>query len=91
MGQPIQLRKGSETMTVYGRNQAAAHVADGWQLVDKNTTLPAPPVVESAPIDATDAARALAESNGIDLATIEGTGANGRITVGDVRALVDGA
>lgn len=39
-------------------------------------------------IKATDAARKLAEENDIDLASVEGTGADGGITVGDVRALV---
>ena len=34
---------------------------------------------------ATDAAQRKAEELGIDLATVEGTGANGRITVGDVQ------
>lgn len=35
---------------------------------------------------ATEAARKLAEENGIDLATVEGTGADGQITKGDVEA-----
>ncbi|MBA3474737.1 MAG: E3 binding domain-containing protein, partial [Rubrobacter sp.] len=35
-------------------------------------------------INATDAARSKAEELEIDLATVEGTGANERITVGDV-------
>jgi len=53
------------------------------------------PVVETEPvvvepkeapaeIDATDTARSLAEENGIDLATIEGTGKEGRILKSDV-------
>ena len=35
-------------------------------------------------MDATDTARSLAEENGIDLATIEGTGKEGRILKSDV-------
>lgn len=35
--------------------------------------------------DATDAARQLAEENDVDLSEVEGTGADGRITVGDVK------
>lgn len=38
--------------------------------------------------DATDAAEALAEEHGIDLAEITGTGANGRILLADVQAAV---
>jgi pyruvate dehydrogenase E2 component (dihydrolipoamide acetyltransferase) len=37
---------------------------------------------------ATDAARALAEEKGIDLATVQGTGAEGRITKDDVAAVL---
>lgn len=40
---------------------------------------------ESAVINASDAAVKLAESKGIDLATVVGTGADGKITVGDVK------
>lgn len=40
-------------------------------------------------VDATDAARELAEAEGIDLTAVEGTGADGRIVLGDVRALID--
>lgn len=43
------------------------------------------------PIDATDAAKALAADNNIDLATITGTGVDGRITQDDVKALLPGA
>jgi pyruvate/2-oxoglutarate dehydrogenase complex dihydrolipoamide acyltransferase (E2) component len=87
MGQPIHLRKGKDTMTVYGQHQAAVHVGEGWQLVDDSIALPIPPPVA---VDATDAAAELANEHGIDLATVKGTGSNGRITVGDVRALVNG-
>ena len=43
MGEPILLKKGNETMNVYGRNQAAVHVAEGWALVDDSISLPVPP------------------------------------------------
>jgi len=39
-------------------------------------------------IDATDAARNLAAEHGINLATITGTGADGRITKDDVEAAI---
>lgn len=39
-------------------------------------------------IDATDAAQKLADEHNLDLATITGTGANGRITVDDVKAVL---
>lgn len=46
----------------------------------------AKPAAAEAPVevDATDTARSLAEENGIDLATIEGTGKEGRILKSDV-------
>ena len=46
----------------------------------------AKPAAVEAPVevDATDTARSLAEENGIDLATIEGTGKEGRILKSDV-------
>jgi large subunit ribosomal protein L21 len=55
----------------------------------------AAPEAEAAPeIDITDAARKLADENGIDLAGLEGSGAGGRILKGDVekaiRAQTDG-
>ncbi len=55
----------------------------------------AAPEAEAAPeINITDAARKLAEENGIDLAGLEGSGAGGRILKGDVekaiRAQADG-
>lgn len=37
-------------------------------------------------VEATDAARELAKDEGVDLATVKGTGTDGRITVDDVRA-----
>lgn len=41
--------------------------------------------------DATDAARELAAEHEIDLETVTGTGADGRITKDDVQAVVDSA
>lgn len=49
MGEPILLKKGNDEMTVYGRNQAAVHVAEGWALVDETISLPAPPPPVVAP------------------------------------------
>lgn len=41
MGQPIVLKKkGEPDMTVYGRSQAAVHVAEGWALEDDTIDLP---------------------------------------------------
>lgn len=42
-------------------------------------------------VDATDAARALADESNIDLTTIDGTGAEGRITKDDVTAAITDA
>jgi pyruvate/2-oxoglutarate dehydrogenase complex dihydrolipoamide acyltransferase (E2) component len=39
-------------------------------------------------VQASDAARALAEEHGIDLATVEGTGSGGNITKGDIQRLI---
>ncbi|GAG51627.1 unnamed protein product, partial [marine sediment metagenome] len=52
----------------------------GPQPVDDPTDGPPPP------IDATEGARNLAANRGIELTRVAGTGANGRITVKDVRA-----
>lgn len=41
-------------------------------------------------IDATDEAKQLAANNGIDLATVTGTGKDGRILKSDVEALIGG-
>lgn len=61
----------------------------------------APPAVEPAPelepaqsdeeIAATAAAQALAEEHGVDLSTVEPTGASGQIVKDDVAAVVEGA
>jgi large subunit ribosomal protein L21 len=48
----------------------------------------APEAEAAAEIDITDAARKLAEENGIDLAGLEGSGAGGRILKGDVEKAI---
>jgi pyruvate/2-oxoglutarate dehydrogenase complex dihydrolipoamide acyltransferase (E2) component len=42
-----------------------------------------------AEIEATDAAKELAEEHGVNLAAVEGTGEDGKITKGDVQKVVD--
>ena len=42
----------------------------------------------AAEVDATDSAKELAEEHGVNLAAVEGTGEGGRITKGDVEAVV---
>lgn len=44
---------------------------------------------ESGEVDATEAARALAVANNVDLTEVEGTGVNGRVIVDDVQAFID--
>jgi pyruvate/2-oxoglutarate dehydrogenase complex dihydrolipoamide acyltransferase (E2) component len=61
-----------------GNIQAAAAAAEA---------APEAPTSDAAP-EATDAAKALAAQHGIDLATVTGTGSDGRITKDDVQALV---
>jgi pyruvate/2-oxoglutarate dehydrogenase complex dihydrolipoamide acyltransferase (E2) component len=53
----------------------------------------APPATSppEEPAEATDAAKALAAENNIDLSTVTGTGAGGRITQDDVRLLLPDA
>jgi len=46
--------------------------------------------VEAEEVNATDSALAFASENDIDLKDVAGTGAGGRITLGDVKALVNG-
>jgi len=48
-----------------------------------------PEPVTKAEIDATDTAVSLAAEHGIDLATVTGTGAGGKIVLRDVKALID--
>lgn len=54
------------------------------------TPAPAPAASDDGPA-ATPTARKLAEANGVDLASIEGTGPGGKITKGDVEAASGGA
>lgn len=44
---------------------------------------------DDAEDDATESAVELAEANGLDLSTVEGSGAGGRITKGDVEAALN--
>ena len=57
---------------------------------EQKTQQPEPQAAESAPaeIDVTPAAAELAEAEGIDLATLEGTGKEGRILKSDVEAAI---
>lgn len=53
---------------------------------------PVPPELVGADgeeTEATDAAEELAAELGVDLATVEGTGKDGRVTVADVRAAAE--
>jgi pyruvate/2-oxoglutarate dehydrogenase complex dihydrolipoamide acyltransferase (E2) component len=68
--------------------QYEAHSADP-QLAGKYTYTPVPDVPLPAEArQVTDAAEDLAEANAIDLATVNGTGKDGRVTVGDVEKLI---
>ena len=49
------------------------------------------PIEAASEIEATDTARSLAEENGIDLSTIEGTGKGGRILKSDVAKAIKAA
>lgn len=51
---------------------------------------PASPPAATGALDVTDAARELAAEEGVDLYAVEGTGQDGRITVGDVRRHLEG-
>ena len=46
---------------------------------------------ELVEVDATDAARALAKEEDVDLADVDGSGDDGRVLKSDVKALVDDA
>lgn len=52
------------------------------------TPNPIPPTPEPN-TEPTDAAKALAGANGIDLDSVAGTGADGRVTKDDVQAVID--
>lgn len=47
-------------------------------------------VVERKPVEATPSATRLAVENNIDLAKVAGSGTDGRILIGDVKAYMDG-
>jgi pyruvate/2-oxoglutarate dehydrogenase complex dihydrolipoamide acyltransferase (E2) component len=49
----------------------------------------APQTAVDASVDATDSAKELAETEGVDLSKVKGTGADGRITKGDVDDYLD--
>lgn len=42
MGEPIQLEREGEIMTVYGQGQTAVHLAAGWQLAGETVEKPRP-------------------------------------------------
>ena len=46
-------------------------------------------LAEADEVEATDEARELAAEHGLDLATVAGSGKDGRVLVGDVRALIE--
>ena len=48
-----------------------------------------PGTVSNRTVEATDAAAKLAKENGIDLATVTGTGAGGKVIKSDVEALIE--
>jgi pyruvate/2-oxoglutarate dehydrogenase complex dihydrolipoamide acyltransferase (E2) component len=71
----------------YGEGAVTTVVAGVPQRTDLERHLVGDRVQEgNAEIDATDAARELANENGVDLNDVEGTGADGRITKDDVEA-----
>jgi pyruvate/2-oxoglutarate dehydrogenase complex dihydrolipoamide acyltransferase (E2) component len=76
-----------EFPTEYAQGIVAAGLA---KLILKIAVVTEPEVVaEEEPqpgdVEATDAARRLAEEHGLDLGAIDGTGQGGRVTVNDVR------
>lgn len=56
------------------------------RLIQTGCFVPAQPTAET--FDATPAALDLARKTGVDLSQIKGSGAGGKITVGDVRSLL---
>jgi pyruvate/2-oxoglutarate dehydrogenase complex dihydrolipoamide acyltransferase (E2) component len=44
---------------------------------------------QDSEVEATDAAQRLADENNIDLGSLTGSGADGRVTVNDVRAAIE--
>lgn len=68
--------------------QSGYRLPNSWYEQDQKAGA-APSENKAAEPDATDAARELAEEEGVDLASVKGTGADGRITVSDVKAAAD--
>jgi len=58
---------------------------------DERLVLSEPVADEPAAVNATEAAVELANAHDIDLADVEGSGEDGRILVGDVEDILDGA
>lgn len=75
----------NEETTHYDPTAAVEEVEE--EVVEEASEAPEPEEAEEL-IDATDGALALADEYGVDLATITGTGANGRITKADVEAVL---
>lgn len=78
-------RAGDVETTFYAETVAADEGVEVQELV---VEAPEPEEVEDDLIDATDGAIAAADEHGVDLATVTGTGANGRITKADVEAVL---
>lgn len=74
----------SKNQTIEAPEGEFAHLGEGYfEIVGAEKTTANP-----VKANATDAAIALAEERGIDLADVTGTGAGGKITKGDIEALV---
>ena len=89
----IMINEGSENVAV---GTVIAVLTEEDESVDMQTDKPASalaatPVASSDGPPATPSARKLAEANGIDLNSIEGTGPGGKVTKGDVEAAGGGA
>lgn len=87
-------RAGDEFETGYTEAKALAAIGKARYLTRDMTAgapdltpPPIPVVLTRAPIDATEAAIKLAAERGIDLATVTGTGKEGRILASDVEAV----
>jgi len=74
------------TATAAAAAPSSGAVAAGHATASATTTTAAPP----ARAEAVPAARMLAKERGLDLATVTGTGPNGRITLDDVKKALEG-
>lgn len=73
------------------QDQAAAKAKqDEADAADQQKQLDAASTAATADVAATPAAQALADEHGVDLTTVEGTGAEGQIIKPDVAAAVEG-